>query len=111
MTNNRTKKAKQSRRTRTHSNRRFPGECCKATMGGLQHWYVEMFEKLGWMILAKSKGMTDKTTTYRNSLYRLKMALEQKMNSVNNTDSKNDIIIMLENVNILIRHVEKDFRQ
>lgn len=110
MANNRTKKVKQSRRTRTHSNRRFPGECCKATMGGIQHWYVEMFEKLGWMVLENSKGMTDKITTYKNSLYRLKMALEQKIESVNNIDSKNDAIIMLENVRLLIRHVEKDFK-
>jgi hypothetical protein len=105
MVNNRTKKNK-----RVRSNKHFPGECCKVTMAGLQHWYVEMFEKLGWMILAKSKGMTDKINTYRNSLYRLKMALEQKMTSVNNTDSKNDVVIMLDHVNVLIRHVEKDFR-
>jgi len=107
MANNRTRTRKSKK---THSRRRFPGECCKATMNGLQHWYVEMFEKLGWMILAKSKGMTDKTNTYKNSLYRLKMAIEQKMSSVNNTDGKNDLVIMLDHVNILIRHVEKDFR-
>jgi hypothetical protein len=107
MANNRTRKSK---RTHSHSNKRFPGKCCKATMGGIQHWYVEMFQNLGWMVLANSRGMTDKITTYKNSLYRLKMALEQKIESVNDIDNKNDAIIMLENVGILIRHVEKDFK-
>jgi hypothetical protein len=33
----------------------------ETTMYGLQLWYVSMVEKLGWMILAKSKdGVHDK---------------------------------------------------
>lgn len=84
-------------------------KCCKATMHGLNEWYEKMFEELGWMVLAKSRGMNDKTTTYMNSLKRLKMALEYKKKHVTESDRKNDIDIMKDNLEILIAHVQKDF--
>ena len=43
-----------------------PG-CCEATFHGLNKWYEMEFEKLGWMVLAKSRGHTDKITAYMNS--------------------------------------------
>ena len=78
-------------------------------MHSLNKWYDEMFEKLGWMVLAKSRGMTDKINTYMNSIYRLKMALEQKINKVHEVDRKNDLEIMLHNVIILLAHAKHDF--
>jgi hypothetical protein len=78
-------------------------------MKGIHMWYAETFEKLGWMVLAKSRGMTDKIQSYKNSLQRLKMALEQKKESVHDIDKHHDLGIMLDNVNTLIIHVEKDF--
>jgi predicted ATP-binding protein involved in virulence len=86
----------------------IPGKCCDATMYGINHWYHEMFEKLGWMILAKSRGMTDKIQTYLNSLHRLHTAIEQKIEKVHDIDHKNDLKIMLENVTILLQHSEMD---
>ena len=87
----------------------LPGRCCDATMKGIHMWYAEMFEKLGWMVLAKSRGMTDKIQVYKNSLLRLKMAIEQKKNTIQDMDKKTDLGIMLDNVNTLMLHVEKDF--
>jgi predicted ATP-binding protein involved in virulence len=84
------------------------GECCDMTFHGIHHWYKHMFEHLGWMILAKDRGMTDKTTTYLNSLKRLKMAIEQKLKSTRDHDKKEDLKIMHHNVCILMEHAEKD---
>ena len=80
------------------------------TYPGLVKWYHAMFEKLGWMILAKEYGMTDKISTYNNSLQRLKDGLLKKSKGMENHDKTRDIEIMLKNVNILIQHANKDFK-
>ena len=84
---------------------------CKneATFHGLNNWYKEMFEKLGWMVLAKSYGnMNDKLVSYKKTLLRLEEKLQCKINSVMDVDRKNDLIIMLKNVIILRAHAQKD---
>ena len=52
---------------------------CGTTMLGLHEWYTAMFEKLGWMILAKHKKYNDKISAYKNSIKHLKAELEQKI--------------------------------
>ena len=80
-----------------------------ATIQGINQWYTHIFEKLGWMILAKSKGgMNDKIVSYKKSLKRLEDKIECKMQSVHCIDKRDDLMIMLGNVKILINHVIKD---
>ena len=79
------------------------------TYPGLVKWYHAMFEKLGWMILAKEYGMDDKISSYKNSLQRLKDGLLKKGKDMENHDKSKDIEIMLRNVNLLIKHANKDF--
>lgn len=80
-----------------------------ATMNGLNHWYHEMFEKLGWMVLVKSKGgMNDKIISYKKSLKRLEEKLECKIHHITGSDKKEDLMIMLGNIKILIHHAMKD---
>jgi hypothetical protein len=84
-------------------------KCCEATFDGIQHWYVSKFEKLGWMVLAKTHGHEDKIKEYKNSLKRLKEAIEHKLTHVTENDRKHDLMIMHHNVEILIDHADKDF--
>ena len=82
--------------------RKLPGKCCDISMHSIYKWYDGEFERIGWMILANARGMFDKTKAYIISLERLKMAIQQKIHNVVDIDKKNDLTIMLKNVNILI---------
>jgi len=80
-----------------------------ATIHGFQKWYTAMFEKLGWMVLAKSKGdMNDRIISYKRSLQRLENKLECKINAVKDNDRKMDLEIMLQNTKVLLAHAYKD---
>jgi hypothetical protein len=61
------------------------------------------------MVLAKERGMYDKIGVYKNSLMRLKTAIENKIASVHEADRKDDLRILHKNLMVLIDHVEKDF--
>jgi len=90
---------------KTRSNR-IPHE---HTYDGLHEWYVAMFEKLGWMLLAKRNGWNDKVMTYINSVQRLEEAIISKHKHIKEADRKMDLKIMLDNVKVLKEHVHKDF--
>ena len=82
-----------------------------ATMQGINAWHKAMFEQLGWMVLAKEKyHLNDKIATYKNSVNRLKEAIECKLSKVHDKDRKDDLKILWDNVMILKAHIEKDFQ-
>jgi len=61
------------------------------------------------MVLAKTHGHEDKVKEYKNSLKRLKEAIEHKLTHVTENDINHDLMIMHHNVEILIDHADKDF--
>ena len=80
------------------------------TYPGIVKWYHAMFEKLGWMILAKEYGMDDKIVSYKKSIQRLKDGIITKQKDMEDHDKLKDLEIMLKNVNILMKHANKDFK-
>ena len=82
---------------------------CDHTICSLKDWYKCEFEKLGWMVLAKSKGMTEKLTSYKHTLKHLEQSIEHKLTHVHDADNRDDLAIMLDNIKILIQHANKDF--
>jgi hypothetical protein len=78
------------------------------TFYDLSHLYKHAFEKLGWMILAKKRGMVKKMELYKHSLDTLKHDIELKLNKIQDPDHKADLKIMLDNLNILIEHAKMD---
>ena len=86
-------------------------QCCEMTFYALNCWYKSEFEKLGWMILADNRGFTDKIESYKMSLHRLLKSLSMKIKDVKDADKKHDLELMHHNVEILIKHVEKDFKK
>ena len=84
-------------------------ECCDATYEGLHKWYVKEFETLGWMILAHDKKLNEKIEVYKMSLRLLQQSLDKKLKEMKDVDKKNDLKLMKHNVELLIKHVNKDF--
>ena len=73
----------------------------KCTIHGLQHWFEAKFEKLGWMALAKEHGNDLKVRSYLESISHLIQCLKDKIESVHDVDSKEDLKIMLEHTETL----------
>jgi hypothetical protein len=78
-----------------------------ATMSSLTYWYKYVFEHLGWMILAKAKGMDMKVRAYKQSVENLCRSLKHVMTEYENNDKKHDLKIMLMHVELLQRKMGK----
>jgi hypothetical protein len=94
---------------RTLKNRKMPGKVGDVTLKGINRWFKSVFEQLGYMVLAKSKGMSDKINVYINSVHRLKQAIEDKKTKVYDADKVEDLRIMSTHLDILLKHIRKDF--
>ena len=84
-------------------------KCCDATYIGINKWFKHVFEHLGWMVLAKSRGHMDKVMVYKESVNRLKDAIEERMHFMKDADKKQDLQILHRDVMILMEHINKDF--
>lgn len=80
------------------------------TCMALQNWHKAMFEKLGWMLLAREHGYHEKIHAYKAALHYLCNALEYKIKHVQCKDKKDDMRILLKNTHVLMEHVDKDFK-
>jgi hypothetical protein len=78
-----------------------------ATFHGLHGWSTYLFEKFGWMLLAKNHGHQIQIDAYKHSLNELISHLNNKKKSLKDIDSKKDIQILLDNAKILKSNVDK----
>jgi hypothetical protein len=76
---------------------------------GLHKWSCAMFEKFGWMLLAKDRKHDTRIAAYVQSIDHLILAAKKKHAEVSDSDHKKDIIILLRNMEILRSHVNKTF--
>jgi hypothetical protein len=79
------------------------------TYHSVRKWYESSFEKLGWNILSKQHGYSDKVSQYKTSVMRLRDCIAKKHSKMNDLDKKEDLRIMLDNTEVLIKHINKDF--
>ena len=85
------------------------------TFDGLHCWNKSLFEKLGWMVLVHSQGQNKSVTDcYIVEIKNLMNAIQDKiskMMELNCPDKAEDLNIMLRNLDILLKHVKKDFNE
>jgi hypothetical protein len=68
---------------------------------GLQKWHEAMYEKLGWMVLAKAKGRNTKVKAYLESISHLETSLKDRIKVMKSMDKKLDLECILQNVKLL----------
>lgn len=77
------------------------------TQSGIDKWHDVMFDKLGWMILAKEKGLDYKVEAYKKSLVRLVAMIKHVSSEYESHNRKHDLNVTLLNVMCLKSFVEK----
>jgi hypothetical protein len=80
------------------------------TFDNLQGWYTKTFEKLGWMVLAHKYNYGDHIDSYKKSTLILRDCIAKKLKTIVDPDKKEDLKSMLNNVETLIKHINKDFK-
>ncbi|AGE59556.1 hypothetical protein ATCVOR07043_874R [Acanthocystis turfacea Chlorella virus OR0704.3] len=83
-----------------------------ATFQGLTDWNKAMFEKLGFMVLMKSRStpLSDaKVKNYVDGVDALVASIRMKISETRDQDCVADLKIMLSNAIVLQKHVKKDF--
>lgn len=87
----------------------FNPDCPEVTMNELNDWYKDVFQQLGWIVLASSSGMTDKVMAYVASIERLECAITKKTGYYDTGNERRDLDILLQNVKMLKDFVNETF--
>jgi len=78
------------------------------TFDGIRDWYVSIFKKLGWMVLAKDK-YPNKVKQYKFSIEKWLEKTNFKLNKEMPEHLKDDIRILRQNMLVLDIHVRSIF--
>jgi hypothetical protein len=77
------------------------------TFIGLQHWFEETCDKLGWVVLGKGRGYDHKVDAYRNTLENIRDSVEHVIKDYQDPDRKHDLKVLHSHVCYLIEFVKK----
>jgi len=78
----------------------------QVTYIGIHKWTRAMFEKFGWMLLAKRNKHELKLEAYKESIQHLMEAIEERYKVTKCPEKKQDLVILLGNVKTLWNHVK-----
>ena len=78
-----------------------------STLHQINGWHKHVFTHLGWMVLAKAKGLYTKVAQYKMSVNRLADAIVNLMKEYESQNSKHDLKVMLRQVEILQHDMNK----
>jgi hypothetical protein len=79
----------------------------KTTFHGLHLWHKKLYEKLGYIHLAKQYGYHEKVRMYKGSIDRLIDAIKDKVKDTHDVDRKNDLGILLDHTRSLRSFAKK----
>jgi hypothetical protein len=77
------------------------------TLPGLYKWHIALFEKLGWIILAKEKGYASKVVEYKKSIGHLITSIKHVMDEYESRNRKHDLRVLLMHVEVLQEYAAK----
>ena len=79
------------------------------TMHGLQEWYRMQFEKVGWMVLWKAKGVNHRIESYKKNIQHLIDSIQHVSAEYKDPDRKHDLAVLQMNAETLRDFVAKHF--
>lgn len=80
-----------------------------STYESIYKWYTKIFEKLGWIVLAKAKKNGDKIKYYKYSISYFLKCIDHVMNEYENHNRKHDLRVIKMNIEELQAFVNKNF--
>ena len=78
----------------------------EGTMHGIDDWYRHLFTHFGWMIIAKTKGNTNKVRSYKKSISELLKTINKTISEYTENNRKHDLKIIESHVKVLREHAK-----
>jgi hypothetical protein len=77
------------------------------TFHGLECFHKKLYNKMGWMVLSKAKGMSWKVSAYKQSINQLVNSIEHVMQEYRDQDRIHDMNVLHMNAKCLQEFVKK----
>lgn len=77
------------------------------TLTGIEYWQHKMFQKFGFMLLAKERGDASMIAEYKKNLLRLRKTIEQVSAEYEQKNTKHDLKLMKLKLDVLIDFTNK----